>query len=122
MTELLIGRPHMIAFIILFLWGLYIMVTHHHLIRKLIGMYLVQTSIFFLFVTLGAKSGSTVPIIRSAASTISPEAYANPLPHMRVLTAIVVAVATLGVSLALVVAIYRQYHTLDEDEITRRME
>ncbi len=123
MTELLIGRPHMIAFIILFLWGLYIMVTHHHLIRKLIGMYLVQTSIFFLFVTLGAKSGSTVPIIRSAASTtISPEAYANPLPHMLVLTAIVVAVATLGVSLALVVAIYRQYHTLDEDEITRWME
>ncbi len=121
MTELLLGRPHMIAFIILFLWGLYIMVTHHHLIRKLIGMYLVQTSIFFLFVTLGAKSGSTVPIIQAAAS-ISPEAYANPLPHMLVLTAIVVAVSTLGVSLALVIAIHRRYHTLDEDEITRRME
>ena len=122
MTELLIGRPHMIAFIILFLWGLYIMVTHHHLIRKLIGMYLVQTSIFFLLVTLGAKSGGTVPIIQAAASTISPEAYANPLPHMLVLTAIVVAVSTLGVSLALVIAIHRRYHTLDEDEITRRME
>ena len=84
MTELVIGRPHMIAFIILFLWGLHIMVTHHHLIRKLIGMYLVQTSIFFLFVTLGTKSGGTVPIIQATASTISPEVYVNPLPHMLV--------------------------------------
>ncbi len=122
MLEALSSRPNFLTFIVLFLWGLYIMVTHHNLIKKLIGMYLVQTSIILFFVTMGAKTGSTVPILFSGTAPIQPEMYANPLPHVLMLTAIVVQVATLGVSLALVIAIYRQYKTLDEDEILQRLQ
>jgi len=115
-------RPNFIVFVILFLWGLYIMVTHHNLVKKLIGMYIVQTSVIFFLVTLSAKSGATVPILMSMAESIHVEAYVNPLPHVVTLTAIVVGVATLGVSLALVTAVYRRYGTLDEDEILKRLE
>ena len=122
MLEALYSRPNFVAFIILFLWGLYIMVTHHNLIKKLIGMYLVQTSVLLFFVTTGAKSGSTVPVLIAASTEVDPAIYANPLPHVLVLTAIVVGVATLGVSLALTLAIYREYGSLEEDEILGRME
>lgn len=122
MFDVVLARPNVATFIILFLWGLYIMVTHHNLIKKLIGMYLIQTSVFVFFVTISAKSGATVPILRNAATQISAEDYANPLPHVLILTAIVVAVATLGVSLGLVIGIYRKYQSLDEEEILRRLE
>jgi multicomponent Na+:H+ antiporter subunit C len=115
-------RPNFLAFILLFLFGLYIMVIHKNLIRKLIGMYLLQTSVMLFFISLGVKTGSTVPILIDPELPVIPEFYANPLPHVLILTAIVVAVATLGVSLALVSAIYRQYRTLEEDELSRRME
>ena len=121
-------RPNFIAFVVLFLWGFFIMITHPNLVKKLIGMYLVQTSIIFLLVTVGAKKEATVPIlqggdaIQSATHQIDPADYTNPLPHVLTLTAIVVQVATLGVSLALVTAIYRKYGSLDEDEILKRIE
>ena len=122
MTQIIdiwVHRPNLIAFILIFLWGLYIMVAHHNLIKKLIGMYLVQTSVIFFFVTVSAKTGATVPILLNSGSN-QPENYANPLPHVLMLTAIVVGVATLGVSLALIIAIYRQYQSLDEEEILRQ--
>ena len=120
--DIWLQRPNLIAFILIFLWGLYIMIAHHNLIKKLIGMYLVQTSVIFFFVTVSAKSGATVPILFDAGA-IQPEQFANPLPHVLMLTAIVVGVATLGVSLALVIAIYRQYGSLDEEEIlSQRLE
>ena len=122
MAETLLARPNFLAFILLFLFGLYIMVTHKNLIKKLIGMYLLQTSVILFFITLGVKEGSTVPILFSSEGPIQATAYANPLPQVLMLTAIVVGVATLGVSLALVIAIYRQYRTLEEDELFRRME
>jgi multicomponent Na+:H+ antiporter subunit C len=115
-------RPNFIVFVIIFLWGLYILVVHHNLVKKLIGMYLVQTSVIFFLVTLGVKSGSTVPVLLSTTEPIRVEAYANPLPHVVTLTAIVVGVAVLGVSLALVTAVYRKYGTLNEDEILKRLE
>jgi len=114
--------PNFTTFITLFIFGLTIMVTHHNLIKKLIGMYLVQTSIIFFLVTIGAKSGSTVPILLSAAGPIEPHVYANPLPHALVVTAIVVGVSTLGVSLGLTIAIFRRYGSLEEDEILKRLE
>lgn len=115
-------RPNYIAFVVLFLWGLYIAITHHNLVKKLIGMYLVQTSVFFFLVSFSAKQGATVPILYSTTGKIQAEAYANPLPHALTLTGIVVQVATLGVSLALVTAIYQKYDSLDEDEILKRLE
>jgi multicomponent Na+:H+ antiporter subunit C len=121
MVETILMRPNFLAFILLFLFGLYIMVTHKNLIRKLIGMYLLQTSVMLFFITLGVKTGSTVPILFTSEQPVQPQAYANPLPHALILTAIVVGVATLGVSLALASAIYRRYQTLEEDELFRRM-
>lgn len=122
MFETLLSRPIISTFIILFVMGLTIMVTHHNLIKKLIGMYLVQTSIILFFVITGAKFDSTVPILLSTSGPIEPHLYANPLPHALVLTAIVVGVSTLGVSLGLTIAIYRRYGSLEEDEILKRLE
>ena len=126
--EAALQRPNFIAFVVLFLWGFFIMVTHPNMVKKLIGMYLVQTSVLLLLVTIGAKRDATIPILRgsdtvlSTAHQVTPADYANPLPHVLTLTAIVVQVATLGVSLALVTAIYRRYGSLDEDEILKRIE
>lgn len=126
--EAALQRPNFIAFVILFLWGFFIMVTHPNMVKKLIGMYLVQTSILLLLVTIGFKQNADVPILSASdasASTsreIDPASYTNPLPHVLALTAIVVQVATLGVSLALVTAIYRRYGSLDENEVLKRIE
>ncbi len=126
--EAALQRPNFIAFVVLFIWGLFIMVTHPNLVKKLIGMYLVQTSIIFLLVTISAKQDATVPILQgndavlAEGDDVDPAEYANPLPHVLTLTAIVVQVATLGVSLALVTAIYRRYGSLDEDELLKRIE
>ena len=128
LIEAALQRPNFIAFVVLFLWGFFIMVTHPNMVKKLIGMYLVQTSILLLLVTIGVKQDATVPILQgsdavlSTAGQMTPSDYTNPLPHVLTLTAIVVQVATLGVSLALVTAIYRKYGSLDEDEILQRIE
>ena len=126
--EAALQRPNYIAFVILFLWGLFIMITHPNMVKKLIGMYIVQTSVLFLLVTFGVKQDATVPIlegsdaVHATADEIDPANYTNPLPHVLTLTAIVVQVATLGVSLALVTAIYRKYGSLDENEVLKKIE
>lgn len=125
MAELLdaaLHRPNIVAFVLLLSLGMYIALVHHNLVKKLIGLYVVQTSVIFFLVTISAKEGATVPIIRSLTETVAPEAYVNPLPHVLTLTAIVVQVATLGVSLGLAAAIYRRFGSLDEDEIMKGME
>lgn len=115
-------RPNFIVFVILFLWGVYIMAAHPNLVKKLIGLYIVQTSAIFFLVAFSAKEGATVPIIFAGSEPVDAAAYANPLPHVLTVTAIVVQVATLGVSLALVSGIYRKFGTLDEDEVLERVE
>ena len=115
-------RPNFLAFVIIFLWGFYIMVARYNLIKKLIGMYLVQTSVIFFLVSISAKKGATVPVLLSTTDPVQAASYANPLPHVLTLTAIVVGVATLGVGLALCAAIYRKYGSLDEQEILEKIE
>lgn len=115
-------RPNFIVFVILFLWGVYIMAAHPNLVKKLIGLYIVQTSAIFFLVAFSAKEGATVPIIMTDGGPVDVTLYANPLPHVLTVTAIVVQVATLGVSLALVSGIYRKFGTLDEDEVLERIE
>ena len=97
------------------------MAVHPNLVKKLIGLYIVQTSAIFFLVAFSAKDGATVPIILEGAAAVDPSIYANPLPHVLTVTAIVVQVATLGVSLALVAAIYRKFGTLDEDELMEKL-
>ena len=122
LLEALLQRPNFIVFVTLFLWGVYIMLIHPNLVKKLIGLYIVQTSVLFFLVAYSAKSDATVPVLPPETTAVDAAQYANPLPHVMTLTAIVVQVSTLGVSLALVSAIYRKYGTLEEDEVLKRVE
>ena len=117
-----LSRPNLVAFVVLLLWGLYITITHHNLVKKLIGLYLVQTSVIFFLVTTGAKEGATVPVILEGTAPFTADAYVNPLPQVLTLTAIVVQIATLGVSLGLVSRIYGKFGSLDEDQILDKLE
>ena len=117
----ILQRPNFLTFVILFLWGFFIMVTRYNLVKKLIGMYLMQTSVIFFLVSLSAKKGATVPVLLSTTEPVQVASYANPFPHVLTLTAIVVGVATLGVGLALCAAIYRRYGSLDEEEILKKI-
>jgi multicomponent Na+:H+ antiporter subunit C len=122
LLQALVQRPNFVVFVILFLWGIYIMAAHPNYVKKLIGLYIVQTSVVFFLVAFSAKDDATVPIVSGEMALLDAAAYANPLPHVLTVTAIVVQVATLGVSLALVSAIYRKYGSLDEDEVLNRVE
>ncbi len=118
----LFQRPNFLTFVIIFLWGFYIMLTRYNLVKKLVGMYLVQTSVIFFLVSISAKKGATVPVLLTTTDPVQAADYVNPLPHVLTLTAIVVGVATLGVALALCAAIYRKYGSLDEEEILRKLQ
>ncbi len=98
--------------IILMMAGLYIMIARYNLIKKIIGLGVFQTSIFYMYITMGKVQGGTAPILADGI-----QVYSNPLPHVLILTAIVVGVATTAVALALIVRIYEQYNTIEEDEI-----
>jgi multicomponent Na+:H+ antiporter subunit C len=100
--------------------GLYGMVGKRNLLKKIIGMNIFQTAIFLFFIQGATKPGATVPVwdARISAETAG---YINPLPHVLILTAIVVSVATTGVALALLIAIYRRYRSLEEGAILERM-
>ena len=92
--------------------GLYIILSHGNLIRKIIGLNLFQVSVFLLYISLGKVTGGTAPIL-----TGNTEIFSNPLPHVLILTAIVVSVATTAIGLALVVRIKYAYGTIEENEI-----
>lgn len=98
--------------IILMMAGLYIMIARYNLIKKIIGLGVFQTSIFYMYITMGKLEGGSAPILDYRI-----EAYSNPLPHVLILTAIVVGVAITAVALALIVRIYEEFDTIEEDEI-----
>lgn len=132
MAELLthiVAKYNYWLYIILMMIGLYAMIVKNNLIKKLVGMNIFQTSIILFYVSIGYKKGATIPIIEQAQGSghggekllIHAADYINPLPHVLMLTAIVVSVATFGVALALAVRIYQRYQTLEEDEIRMRL-
>ncbi len=92
--------------------GLYITIAHGNLVKKLIGLGIFQTSVYLLYIGPGKLIGGTAPIISEAFKS-----YSNPLPHVLILTAIVVGVATLALGLAIVVRVREAYGTIEEDEI-----
>ncbi|HIE07829.1 MAG TPA: NADH-quinone oxidoreductase subunit J [Desulfarculaceae bacterium] len=125
MTEYILAKYNFWIYVILMMIGLYAMMGKRNLVKKLIGMNIFQTSIILLFVSAGVKKGgATVPILRHsdygpehAEHLIRVADYLNPLPHVLMLTAIVVSIATTGVALATLILIYKRYNTLEEDEI-----
>ena len=100
------------AAIFLMVAGMYILVARGNLLKKLVGLGIVQTSVYLLYIVPGKIVGGTAPIIAPGFET-----YSNPLPHVLILTAIVVGVATLALGLAIVVRIREAYGSIEEDEI-----
>lgn len=98
--------------LILLACGLFIMLTNTNYLRKIIGLGIFQTSVLIFYISLGKIKNGIPPIITDKSL-----AYSNPLPHVLMLTAIVVGFATLSVGLALIYRIYQQWGTIDEHEI-----
>lgn len=119
--EFVKGYYAYIFLIVLILIGMYGMMMKENLMKKVLGMSIVQTSVILFWVLTAFKDGATVPVKAYDISVHHPENYMSPLPHTLMLTAIVVAVVTLGVAFALIVALYKRYHTLDESVLLDRM-
>ena len=103
--------------IFLMMTGFYVVIASGNLVKKIIGINLFQASVFILYISMGKVSGGAAPILRETI-----QAYSNPLPHVLILTAIVVGVATTALGLALVVRIKEAYGTAEEDDIHRQDE
>ena len=101
--------------IALMMAGLYIVIARRNLIKQMVGLGIFQASVFIFYIAMGKVEGGTAPIIVEGV-----ERYSNPLPHVLILTAIVVGVATLAVGLSLIVRINEAYSTIEEDEIREK--
>ena len=115
MSEIIsIAHGHFNQWITIFLMvaGLYIVIARGNMIKKLVGLSLFQTSVYLLYIAPGKILGGTPPILDNRFTI-----YANPLPHVLILTAIVVGIATLALGFALVIRINEAYGTIEEDEI-----
>ncbi|MCL0051097.1 cation:proton antiporter subunit C [Thermodesulfovibrionales bacterium] len=120
--ELIIAKHYYWIIIILVLIGLYAMMTSTNLVKKVIGLNIFQTAVFLLLIVISTKEGGTLPILipyEYLHLFPDPVPYVNPLPHVMILTAIVVGVSITAVALALVIRINIAYGTIDEDEIAR---
>ncbi|MEE9560655.1 MAG: cation:proton antiporter subunit C [Acidiferrobacterales bacterium] len=113
----LLGLYNYWIVIFLMMAGFYVVISRGNLVKKIVGLNLFQTSVFILYISMGKIEGGTAPIIEPGFSV-----YSNPLPHVLILTAIVVGVATTALGLALVVRIKEAYGTVEEDEIHRKDE
>ena len=94
--------------------GFYIVIAQGNLIKKIIGLNIFQVSVFIFYITVGKVSDGSAPIMAAGIDT-----YSNPLPHVLILTAIVVGVATTALGLAMIVRIRTAYNSIESDEIER---
>ena len=109
MIEILASRIYYLVSFLLLGVGTYMLIGNENLVKKVIGMNVFQTGIFLFFITLSFRSGANPPVVTEGGGP-----YVSPLPHVLILTAIVVGVSLTAVALALVVRIYAEYGTLDE--------
>lgn len=127
MIEYIIAKYNYWAYIVLMMIGFYAMIGKGNLIKKLLGMNVFQWAIILFYVSTSVKKGgATIPIMQNGhvpvTHAVDVAQYLNPLPHVLMLTAIVVGVSTTGVALSLAIMIYRRYKTLEEDEILQSEE
>ena len=120
------GHLNTVGYIVLMMIGFYAMTGKSNLVKKLVGMNIFQWSIILFVVSLSAKRGASIPIVldghgEDAAPVLDAALYVNPLPHVLMLTAIVVGVAITGVALALLLQIHRQFGTLEENELLEHL-
>jgi multicomponent Na+:H+ antiporter subunit C len=110
--ELFLGHYNYWIVILLMMVGFYTVISRGNLVKKIAGLNIFQVSVFLLYISIGNIEGGTTPIIAAGFTQ-----YSNPLPHVLILTAIVVGVATTALGLALVVRIKEAYGTIEEDDI-----
>lgn len=108
----ILGHYNYWIFIVLMMCGFYVVISSGNLIKKLVGLNIFQTSVFILYISMGKIIGGTAPIVVDRAVV-----YSNPMPHVLILTAIVVGIATTSLGLALVVRIHEAYGTIEADEL-----
>ena len=99
---------------ILMMIGLFLVIGRKNFLKKIVGLTIFQTSVFLLYITFGKIKGGTPPILDNAVDAV----YSNPLPHVLILTAIVVGVATTALGLSLVLRINSEYGSIEEDDIS----
>ncbi|HDS45284.1 MAG TPA: Na+/H+ antiporter subunit C [Methanomicrobia archaeon] len=119
MIEWFLAKYNYWIVIILILIGFYAMIAKDNLIKKVIGLTIFQTAIFLFYISLsdiGPLPRGTAPIVSEEMLSMG-YVYVNPLPHVLILTAIVVGVATTAVALGLVIRMYEEYGTIEETEI-----
>lgn len=114
---LLTGHSIYWLFIILMMTGFYIVVSRGNLIKKIIGLNLFQTSVFLFYISIGKVSGGTAPILPMKLKVDDFSVYSNPLPHVLILTAIVVGVATTALGLSLIIRIKEAYSSIEEHDL-----
>ena len=117
MTSLLAQWNYFLV-IILMMLGFYAVIARGNMVKKMIGLNIFQTSVFILYISMGKVSNGTAPILTGDSSTV----YSNPLPHVLILTAIVVGVATTAVGYALIIRIQESFTTIADDEIIELMD
>ncbi len=120
--DFIIAKSNYWSYVVLMMIGLYAMISRQNYVRKIIGMSIFQTAVILFYVSTAVKEKAVIPIIahghgEEANAAIEASQYINPLPHVLMLTAIVVGVATLGVALSLAIRVYQKYGTLEENEI-----
>lgn len=115
--DFILGHMNYWLFTVLMMTGLYIVVAKGNLIKKIVGLNLFQTAVFMFYISLGKVTGGTAPIFPVDMQIDPDVAYSNPLPHVLILTAIVVGISTTSLGLALIVRIREEYNTIEEDEI-----
>ena len=112
MIDAFIGHYNYWIVIVLMMAGFYTVISRGNLIKKIAGLNIFQTSVFLLYISIGYVTEGTAPIIAEGFTR-----YSNPLPHVLILTAIVVGVSTTALGLALVIRIKEAYGTIEEDDI-----
>lgn len=113
MIEYILAKYNYWIYVIIMMIGFYTVIAKSNLFKKIIGLSIFQTSVFLLFISIGKVSGRAIPIYKEGIESM----YINPLPHVLILTAIVVGVSTTAVAFALILNIYREYGTIEETVI-----
>ncbi len=116
MSSLLVHQINYVGAAALFVIGLYMVIIHGNLIRKIIGINLMETAVFLVFVTIGYVEGARAPVLSDTSGAV---VYVNPLPSALILTGIVVAVSITVYALSMVIRIHRAYGTIELEEILR---
>ncbi len=111
--DFVLGHLNYWLFVVLMMTGLYVVVARGNLLKKIVGLNLFQAAVFMLYISMGKVAGGTAPITIDDPAAV----YSNPLPHVLILTAIVVGIATTALGLALIVRINEEYGTIEEDEV-----